>query len=380
MTDLRVAVVVGTRPEAIKMAPVYRRLCKHSKMNVRMIATGQHEEMLGQVFKAFCIEPDYTLGVMRENQTPSGLTSRVLTSMQGVLEQWPPDIVLVHGDATTCLGAALAAFYAKIPIGHVEAGLRTYDFQAPWPEEMTRRLVDPISRWCFAPTESAADNLRRERIPEENIFVTGNTVIDALFMARDMMSDNIPAITGLPEASFDGRRLILVTGHRCENFGKPFEQFCFALRDIVEKIEDAVIVYPVHLNPNVREPAHRILRELDRIFLIPPIEYHSFVYLMDKSCMIITDSGGIQEEAPSLGKPVLITREVTERSEAVERGLAIVVGNSRENIVCTTQRLLSDAAMYAQMTRRENLYGDGKASERILDILLRSSATITRSV
>jgi UDP-N-acetylglucosamine 2-epimerase (non-hydrolysing) len=369
MTERSVVVVVGTRPEAIKMAPVYLALQADPGTEVRVLATAQHRELMDQVLSAFDIEATLDLDLMRTDQPLGNLTSRAILAVQEVLADWKPDVVLVHGDTTTCLAAALAAFYERIRVGHVEAGLRTYDLEAPWPEEMNRRLVDPISRWCFAPTESAAENLRSERIPEQRVFVTGNTVIDALLLARARVHREVPEVPGLSAAAFACQRIILITGHRRESFGAPLEEFCLALRDIAREFEDTALVYPVHLNPQVQEPVRRILESEERVFLIPPLPYLSFVHLMDCSTLIITDSGGIQEEAPSLGKPVLVTREATERPEAVEAGVARLVGTNRQTIVEETRRLLNDPAAYAQMARAENPYGDGKASQRIATIL-----------
>jgi UDP-N-acetylglucosamine 2-epimerase len=297
------------------------------------------------------------------------LTSAAVNSVQEALGRYRPDAVLVHGDTTTCLASALAAFYEQIPVGHVEAGLRTYDFQAPWPEEMNRRLVDPICRWCFAPTEGAAQNLRGERIPEKNIFVTGNTVVDALVMARKKVRQRVPVVPGLSMEALEDKKLILVTGHRRESFGKPFEEFCLALQDIARANKDVVIAYPVHLNPNVQKPVHQILGTQDRVYLIGPIEYLPFIYLMDHSYLIITDSGGIQEEAPSFGKPVLVTRAVTERPEAMQAALAKLVGTDRRAIVTEVTKLLHNQDEYNRMIGRENPYGEGKAAGHIVDIL-----------
>lgn len=366
---MKIAVVVGTRPEAIKMAPVYLALKNDHRTEVVLIATAQHRQMLDQVLSVFSIAPDVDLDIMRPNQTLSGITAAVVTNVQEALARVKPDVALVHGDTTTCLASTLAAFYERIPVGHVEAGLRTYNFQAPWPEEMNRRLVDPICRWCFAPTESAAENLRNECVPEGNIFITGNTVIDALLMAREMTQKKTPVIPGLGLRSQDEKRLILVTGHRRESFGKPFEEFCLALRDIVRMHEDVVVVYPVHLNPNVQKPVRKILGAEERVHLIEPIEYLPFVYLMDRSYLIITDSGGIQEEAPSLGKPVLVTRSVTERPEAIQAGLAKLVGTDRSGIVNEVSKLLQKHGEYDKMITPANPYGDGKAAGRIVDIL-----------
>jgi UDP-N-acetylglucosamine 2-epimerase len=369
MGQRHITIVVGTRPEAIKMAPVYLAIKARTEMRVSLLATAQHRQMLDQVLSIFGITPDVDLDVMRPDQRLPELSARLIVGVREALAGLKPDAVLVHGDTTTCLMATLAAFYERIPVGHVEAGLRTYNFAAPWPEEMNRRLADAITRWCFAPTLRAADNLRAERIPEQHIFVTGNTVIDALLMACEMTRRHRPSLPELPERALDGHRLILVTGHRRESFGKPFEQFCLALRDIVRAHADTVLVYPVHLNPNVQRPVNEILGAVDRIHLIRPVDYLQFVYLMDRSYLIITDSGGVQEEAPSLHKPVLVTREATERPEAVEAGLAKLVGTCRETIVAQAGSLLCDAGVYADMTRGQNPYGNGKAGEEIARIL-----------
>jgi UDP-N-acetylglucosamine 2-epimerase (hydrolysing) len=351
------------------MAPVLLKLQESPRMEGRLLVTAQHRLMLDQVLSVFGISPDVDLDLMRPDQSLSDLTARAITAVQQALAACRPDIVLVQGDTTTCLAAALAAFYEQIPIGHVEAGLRTYDLSAPWPEEMNRRLVDAISCWRFAPTAGSAENLRSEHIPEDSIFITGNTVVDALFLAREIVRRSAPRVPGVPVSALDGRRLILVTGHRRESFGKPFEEFCLALRDIARKNDDVVLVYPVHLNPHVRKPVYKTLSIDNRIYLIEPLEYLPFVYLMDRSYLIITDSGGIQEEAPSFAKPVLVTRNVTERPEAVEAGLAKLVGTDRDNIVAETERLLRDRDAYEKMARGENPYGDGQASRKVVEIL-----------
>lgn len=370
MSRLLVTIVVGTRPEAIKMAPVYLTLRSDNRVQVSMIVSGQHAKLVDQVLSVFGIQPDLNLHLMQENQDLADLTSRTIIAVGEVLSEWKPNVVLVQGDTTTCLASAIAAFYERIPVGHVEAGLRTYDFDAPWPEEMNRRLVDPICRWCFAPTDRAASNLRSERIPESRIHVTGNTVIDALLLAREMVNLNKPNIPGLTETSLEGLRTVLVTGHRRESFGKPLEQMCLALRDIAREFSDVAVVYPVHPNPNVQEPVRRILGVEDRVFLISPVDYLELVYLMEQSCLVITDSGGIQEEAPSFGKPVLVTRRVTERPEGVESGCAKLVGTGREAIFVEACNLLANPDAYLRMAQIENPYGDGKASRRILKVLL----------
>lgn len=361
--------VVGTRPDAIKMIPVYLALKKNPLLQVKIIATAQHRYMLDQQLKEFSIDPDIDLDIMQHNQTLSQISVRVIKGIQRVLTKYRPDALLVHGDTTTCLCSALAAFHEKVPVAHVEAGLRTYNFNAPWPEEMNRRLVDPICRWCLAPTKGAADNLLAERIPTENIFVTGNTVIDALFLARDILQRKKLKVNNIPETLFDKYRLILATGHRQENFGKPLEQFCLALRQVIEDHRNTVLVYVTHLNPNAQKPAKNILGHHNRIYLIEPISYLPFVYLMERSYMIITDSGGIQEEAPSLHKPVLVARETSERPEAINAGLAKLVGTSYRKIVTECSRLLSDRQLYKKMSQGGNFYGDGWASQRIANIL-----------
>ena len=370
MDSIKIAIVIGTRPEAIKMAPVYLHMKADNRIKVTLIATAQHRQMLDETLAIFNIEPDIDLDIMRQNQTLSELSARLIVKVQHALAKVKPDVVIVHGDTATCLFAALAANYERIPVGHVEAGLRTYNFDAPWPEEMNRRLTDPICRWCFAPTKRAAENLYKENIPESHVYITGNTIIDALLLGREKISKEKTMIEGLDQNAIDGRRIILVTGHRRESFGKPFEQFCLALKDIVETHKDVVIVYPVHLNPNVRKPVNEFLKEQERVYLIEPLEYLSVVALMDKCDLIITDSGGIQEEAPSLHKPVLVTRDTTERPEAVESGLAKLVGTSRKNIVKEANKLLTDSKAYDSMSKGGNPYGDGKASERIVDIIV----------
>jgi UDP-N-acetylglucosamine 2-epimerase (hydrolysing) len=379
MTRRRIAIVLGTRPEAIKMAPVYLELTEDRRTEVTLVATAQHREMMDQVLSVFGITPDVDLDLMQPNQTLAEVSARVITGVQAALARLAPDAVLVHGDTSTCFFAALAAFYQQIPVGHVEAGLRTYDFTAPWPEEMNRRLTDPICRWCFASTARARENLLAESIPDDNIIVTGNTVVDALLIARDQARRRPPAIPGLSAEMLANRRLVLVTGHRRESFGRPFEEFCLALREIGRRHDDVVLVYPVHLNPNVQRPVYQILAREERVCLIPPLEYLSFVSLMDRSYMIITDSGGIQEEAPSLAKPVLVTRETTERPEAVAAGLAKLVGTSRQRIVAEAERLLTDREAYARMSHGQNPYGDGRAAHRIVDALCESLGRRTRA-
>jgi UDP-N-acetylglucosamine 2-epimerase len=367
VTKKRIAVVVGTRPEAIKMAPVLRELARRAVFEPLFVATAQHREMLDQVCAAFDLRPDVDLDAMRPDQALGDVTSRVLLGVQRVLAERRPDAVLVHGDTTTCLAAGLAAFYARIPLGHVEEGLRTHDLAAPWPEEKNRRLVDPLARWCFAPTPRAAADLRAERIPERAIHVVGNTVVDALLFAREKNRASPPAIAGLPAGALDGRRLVLVTGHRRESFGEPLREVCLALRDVIAAHRDAALVYPVHLNPNVRGPVTELLGGRERIHLVPPLEYLPFVALLERAAVVVTDSGGIQEEAPTFGVPVLVTRAATERPEALELGLAELVGTSSTRIVEALLRTLS--VSNARSAPPANPYGDGRAAERIVDVL-----------
>ena len=366
---MRVLCVFGTRPEAIKMIPVVKQLAETDGIEARVCVTAQHRSMLDQVLDLFDVTPDYDLDIMRKAQDLTHITSAVLERMQDVLRDFQPDRVLVHGDTTTTFAASLAAFYEKIDVGHVEAGLRTGDIYAPWPEEMNRILTDAICDMRFAPTEGSAENLRRGGYPDSSIFVTGNTVIDALLEVVAKL-DRDPALQAEIAGRFDfldpARRMILVTGHRRENFGEGFLNICEGLAKLAER-EDIQIVYPVHLNPNVREPVYKILGDRPRVHLIEPQDYLPFVYLMSRAHIIITDSGGIQEEAPSLGKPVLVMREVTERPEAVAAGTVRLIGTDREKLVSEARRLLDDDAAYGEMGRAHNPYGDGKASKRIVD-------------
>lgn len=366
-----VLIVFGTRPEAIKMAPVVRALQRRSHLNIKVCVTGQHREMLDQVLRLFDIHPDYDLNLMRAGQDLSDITARVILEMRPVLADCCPDIVLVHGDTTTAMAAGLAAFYARIPVGHVEAGLRTNDIYSPWPEEMNRRMVGRLAELHFAPTAIARDSLLAEGAEPDHVHVTGNTVIDALFdVVARLQNDR--ELTASLERQFSfidaSKRLILVTGHRRENFGGGFENICRALGKLAER-EDIVIVYPVHLNPNVKEPVHRLLGDAVNVLLIDPLEYVPFTYLMKRAYLVLTDSGGIQEEAPSLGKPVLVMRDNTERPEAVIAGTVKLVGTSFERIVESANMLLDNPAAYDEMAGAHNPYGDGKASSRICNIL-----------
>jgi UDP-N-acetylglucosamine 2-epimerase (non-hydrolysing) len=367
----KVMVVFGTRPEAIKMAPVVAALREHGGIEAQVVVTAQHRSMLDQVLDLFGIVPDEDLDLMTPGQTLPETFARILSGMHAVIARRRPDLVLVHGDTSTTLATALAAYYARVPLGHVEAGLRTGDMQAPWPEEANRRLTAPLAALHFAPTDRARDNLVAEGIDAGTIHVTGNTVVDALLS----VASRIQCDAGLREslaASLPGldpaRRLVLVTGHRRENFGKGFEQICAALRQLAER-DDVQVLYPVHLNPNVQEPVRRMLGTSRNIQLVAPQDYLPFVYLMTRAHLILTDSGGIQEEAPALGKPVLVMREATERPEAVEAGTVRLVGTDTARIVEETSRLLDDPAAYGAMSRAHNPYGDGTSAQRIAGIL-----------
>lgn len=367
----KVMVVFGTRPEAIKMAPLVHALQAHSRLEAQVVVTAQHRQMLDQVLDLFAITPDADLDVMQPGQTLPDLTARIVQGMVPVLAALQPDMVLVHGDTSTTLSTALAAFYSRVPIGHVEAGLRTGNMQAPWPEEMNRRLTAPLSTLHFAPTARSRANLLREGFADANIHVTGNTVIDALLQVDGRLRSDAALATAMRQRFpfiDSARRLLLVTGHRRENFGGGFERICKALAQVATR-DDLQIVYPVHLNPNVQEPVHRHLSGLDNVHLIEPQDYLPFIYLMQQAHVILTDSGGVQEEAPSLGKPVLVMRDTTERPEAVEAGTVRLVGTDEMRIVAELQRLLDDSDEYARMSEAHNPYGDGKACARIVEVI-----------
>ena len=371
---MKIMPVIGTRPEAIKLAPVIKELERHpEEFEVVPVTTAQHRQMLDQVLKLFKITSSYDLDIMENNQTLSGLTARIIEKFYSIVRKEKPDWILVQGDTTTTFASALIGFYHKIRIGHIEAGLRTHNKYRPFPEEINRRLTGVLTDFHFAPTERTKENLIAEGIPEENIFVTGNTVIDALFMTLERLKKDKCMLQHLnSQFSFlnsKSTKLILVTAHRRENHGEPLETICFALKEIVQANSEVKVIYPIHLNPNVQEPVKRILKDNERIHLINPLDYESFAWLMDKSYLILTDSGGIQEEAPSLGKPVLVLRQVTERPEAVEAGTVRVVGLDRDKIVQETQRLLDDQTLYEKMSKAANLYGDGKAAKRIVKVL-----------
>ena len=369
----KISVVFGTRPEAIKLCPVVLALRNDERFSCEVCVTGQHREMLQQVLDVFGVTPDVDLALMQPNQTLAGLTSRSISALDAYLAKSKPDVVMVQGDTTTVLCACLAAFYHHIPIAHVEAGLRTWNLESPWPEEGNRQLASRLTRWHFAPTEQNRANLLKDGIDGRDIHVTGNTVIDALFMARSRVRDDPPLIEGLPENGLDflgDARMVLVTGHRRENFGRGFENICQAIQTLSVRFPDVHFIYPVHLNPNVREPVKRILgHATGNIHLISPQSYLSFVSLMNRATLVLTDSGGVQEEAPSLGKPVLVMRDTTERPEAVAAGTAKLVGAQAAGIIEATTKLLTSADAYARMANAVNPYGDGKAVPRILDIL-----------
>ncbi|WP_333497199.1 non-hydrolyzing UDP-N-acetylglucosamine 2-epimerase [Kluyvera sp. CHPC 1.251] len=376
---MKVLTVFGTRPEAIKMAPLVHALAKDPHFEAKVCVTAQHREMLDQVLSLFSIVPDYDLNIMSPGQGLTEITCRILQGLKPVLESFKPDVVLVHGDTTTTAAASLAAFYQRIPVGHVEAGLRTGDLYSPWPEEANRTLTGHLAMYHFAPTENSRQNLLRENLSGKRIFVTGNTVIDALFWVRDrVMNDkalNADLSQRYPFLS-QGKKMILVTGHRRESFGQGFEQICHALAEIAANNPDVQIVYPVHLNPNVSEPVNRILGHINNVMLIEPQEYLPFVWLMNHAWLILTDSGGIQEEAPSLGKPVLVMRETTERPEAIDAGTVRLVGTDSQRIVDEVTRLLRDEDEYQRMSRAHNPYGDGRACERILSALKNNQVTL----
>ena len=383
----KVMLVFGTRPEAIKMAPLVKAFEQYADdFKTIVCVTGQHREMLDQVLRLFDITPDYDLNIMKQGQDLYDVTSRVLLGMRDVLHEAQPDVVLVHGDTTTSTAAALAAFYQQIPVGHVEAGLRTHNIYSPWPEEMNRQITGRIATYNFSPTPLSRQNLLEEKVSEQSIIVTGNTVIDALYWVVDKikgdeaLSTELKAV--LAAAGYDVdrihdsesyRRLVLITGHRRENFGEGFINMCTAIRDLAQKYPEVDFVYPMHLNPNVRKPIHEVfgadLSGLGNMFFIEPLEYLSFVYLMEMATLVVTDSGGIQEEAPGLGKPVLVMRDTTERPEALEAGTVKLVGTDYTKIMSEVSSLLDDADYYDTMSKAVNPYGDGKACERIVDFI-----------
>lgn len=373
--DKVVLSIFGTRPEAIKMAPVVKALEQAEGIESKVLVTAQHREMLDQVLELFNIVPDYDLDIMQANQDLYDVTARILVGLREPLQQLKPDLVLVHGDTTTCFAAGLAAFYQSIPVGHVEAGLRTGDLTAPFPEEANRTLVGRLTTLHFAPTAKAQQNLLQESTPPENIFITGNTVIDALLDVQQSLNKHSPSEwKSLPQKTVDAlaakpERFILITGHRRENFGQGFVQFCDALKRLSQHNPNWLLVYPVHLNPNVQKPVFELLKDCPNIHLIEPQDYLPFVWLLDKCDLVITDSGGIQEEAPSLGKPVLVSRDVTERPEAVDAGTVLLVGTDSNKIVDNAIHILEDEQRYRDMSEAHNPYGDGKAAARIVDAI-----------
>ena len=384
----KIMLVFGTRPEAIKMAPLVKEFEKHSdEFDTIVCVTGQHREMLDQVLKIFDIKPNYDLNIMKQGQDLYDVTCRVLTGMRDVLKEVQPDVVLVHGDTTTSTASALAAFYQQIPVGHVEAGLRTRNIYSPWPEEMNRQITGRIATYNFSPTQLSRQNLLEERVDDDKITVTGNTVIDALYWVVEKIKNDkdlsIELQDILLKAGYNtnrlntGRRLVLITGHRRENFGDGFIHICNAIKTLTQNNPDVDFVYPMHLNPNVRKPIHEVfgedLSDLGNMFFIEPLEYLSFVYLMEKSSIVLTDSGGIQEEAPGLGKPVLVMRNTTERPEALDAGTVKLVGTDYDMIVNSVSTLLNNKEEYNKMSKAVNPYGDGKACGRIVDFIRKNS-------
>ncbi|MGP5157689.1 non-hydrolyzing UDP-N-acetylglucosamine 2-epimerase [Pseudoalteromonas prydzensis] len=370
--EKKVLLVFGTRPEAIKMAPLVHALADDRRFDAKVCVTAQHREMLDQVLELFKITPEYDLNLMKAGQTLPEVTSRILQELTPVLKEFKPDVVLVHGDTATTFAASLAAYYEQIAVGHVEAGLRTGNIYSPWPEEGNRKLTGALTKFHFAPTDTSKANLVKENYADENIFVTGNTVIDALLLVKQQIEGdaelNNTLASKFPMLD-ESKKLILVTGHRRESFGGGFERICEALAQTAKAHPDTQILYPVHLNPNVQEPVKRILKDVDNVHLIEPQQYLPFVYLMNRSHIILTDSGGIQEEAPSLGKPVLVMRDTTERPEAVDAGTVKLVGTDVTKITSALNELLTDDTAYKAMSRAHNPYGDGQACQRICDIL-----------
>jgi UDP-N-acetylglucosamine 2-epimerase (non-hydrolysing) len=377
--SLKTLCVFGTRPEAIKMAPLVLALAADSRVEAKVCVTGQHREMLDQVLTLFGIHPEFDLSIMKAGQDLTDVTAAVLQGMKAVFAEFKPDVVIVHGDTATTFAATLAAYYQQIPVAHVEAGLRTGNLYSPWPEEANRKLTGALAALHFAPTETSRSNLLREGVAKDSIIVTGNTVIDALLGTVERLENDqgLRDSAAVPLRGLDpGRRIVLVTGHRRESFGGGFERICEALSDIARMHPDVDVVYPVHLNPNVREPVNRLLTGIDNIYLIEPLDYLPFVHLMSRSHIILTDSGGIQEEAPSLGKPVLVMRDTTERPEAVDAGTVRLVGTDKERIVREVSRLLSDSEAYRVMSHAHNPYGDGEACSRIVECLLTKLGTV----
>lgn len=375
MKKIKVLSVFGTRPEAIKMAPVVDHLKNDPRFEGKVCVTGQHRQMLDQVLELFEIKPDFDLNIMKVGQDLTDVTSEILLGLRAVLKEFKPDYILVHGDTATTLSATLAAYYQQVKVGHVEAGLRTNNIYSPWPEEGNRKVTGCLANLHFAPTETSKNNLIVENVPQESIFVTGNTVVDALFMVRDRLNKDGSLSARLSEAFHfisNDRRVVLITGHRRESFGEGFEKICQAVSELASCFSDVDFLYPVHLNPNVSEPVNRLLSGKKNVFLIPPQDYLPFIYLMNRASIILTDSGGIQEEAPSLGKPVLVMRNTTERPEAVEAGTVKLVGTDVGKIVQEVTSLLTDKTAYEAMSIAHNPYGDGDAAIRILNAIIAS--------
>jgi len=378
MAKKKISIIFGTRPEAIKLAPVISQLKQVDGIECKVCITAQHRHMLDQVLDIFNISPDTDLNLMEHNQTLSGFTAKAIIALDLYMTKEKPDLILIQGDTTTVFCAALTAFYHKVPIGHIEAGLRTGDIYSPWPEEINRQLATRLTSLHFAPTKSSKENLLKENVDEKKIYITGNTVIDALYIATKTIQKKLPEIPGITNdmfISWDDKPVILITGHRRENFGEGFKNICNAIAELARRFPEAHFVYPVHLNPNVREPVERILgtanQKLKNIHLIEPIPYLSFCALMNRAYLILTDSGGVQEEAPSLGKPVLVMRKTTERPEGIQSGSVRLVGTDYSTIVEEVSRLLTDKNEYKKMSKAQNPYGDGKASERIKYVVLR---------
>ena len=370
---IKILVVFGTRPEAIKMAPLVHKLAEHSLIEAKVCVTAQHREMLDSVLKIFEITPDYDLDIMQPGQDLFSITGKILQGLKGVYETFKPDCVLVHGDTTTTFTATLAAFYQQIPVGHVEAGLRTGNLYSPWPEEANRKLTSTLARFHFAPTDKSRQNLLQEGVTPENIIVTGNTVIDALLQSKNkLMSNQQLLLEQEQHFSFlrPSARLVLITGHRRENFGNGIESICRAIAQLADEFSDVDFLYPIHLNPNISEPVNRLLSGLNNVYLVEPQDYLPFIYLLMKSTLVLTDSGGIQEEAPSLGKPVLVMRDTTERPEAVDAGTVRLVGTNHQAIVNNTRTLLTHADEYKKMSLAHNPYGNGDASAQIINFLI----------
>ncbi|MBN1975117.1 MAG: UDP-N-acetylglucosamine 2-epimerase (non-hydrolyzing) [Sedimentisphaerales bacterium] len=367
----KISLIFGTRPEAIKLCPLVLELNKYPEFQSHVCVTAQHRQMLDQVLEVFEINPDVDLNLMQPDQTLAGLSARAIMAIDWYLADYKPDMVIIQGDTTTAFCATLSAFYRRIPVGHVEAGLRTWNKYSPFPEEINRVMTSHIADLHFAPTSWSKENLLKEGIPDERIYLTGNTVIDALHIAIKKVGKNPPEITGLPKELLDGdnRQIVLITGHRRENFGEGFRNICYAIQNLAKRFESAVFVYPVHLNPNVRKPVFELLSGQNNIHLIEPLSYLPFVALMNRSTLVLTDSGGVQEEAPGLGKPVLVMRDTTERPEAIEAGAVKLVGTNRNMIVNEVSKLLTDKKAYDAMSDAVNPYGDGKACQRIIEAI-----------